>query len=207
MLASCLQGATPVGDPWAWDDGEREGSQAGRGGRRGLVRATLGGGEWGGVARVWRGREGVWPVAGAGGGSDCRAAPPPFLPHPPLTAWLRHTAVTRIHLCHHPTAGLMSSPAKPLEHSTRAGPTPRSRGPGPASEGPSRACKSAPGLREAQPGACGPRCWPKPRPEDVAWTALARAGRGPSLVPLDPAWPVAIPRASAPTPGPGDSAG
>lgn len=95
----------------------------GRGGRRGLVRAILGG-EWGGVARVWRGREGVWPVAGAGGGSDCRAAPPPFLPHPPLTAWLRHTAVTRIHLCHHPTAGLMSSPAKPLEHSTRAGPTP-----------------------------------------------------------------------------------
>lgn len=51
-------------------------------------------------------------------------APPPFLLPPPLTAWLQHTAVTRIHLCHHPTVGLMSSPVKPLKHSTWAGPTP-----------------------------------------------------------------------------------
>lgn len=55
---------------------------------------------------------------------------------PPLAAWLQRTAVTRIHLCHHPTVGLMSSPAKPLEHSTWAGPTPGPEAPGPASEGP-----------------------------------------------------------------------
>lgn len=51
------------------------------------------------------------------------AALPTLLPSPPLTAWLQHTAVTRIHLCHHPTVGLMSSPVKPLEHSTWASPT------------------------------------------------------------------------------------
>lgn len=52
-----------------------------------------------------------------------RGSPPFFLP-PPLTAWLQHTAVTRIHLCHLPTVGLMSSPVKPLKHSTWASPTP-----------------------------------------------------------------------------------
>lgn len=90
----------------------------------------------------------MWPVAGVGGVSDCRAAPPPFLPHPPLTAWLQHTAVTRIHLCHHPTVGLMSSPAKPLEHSTRAGPTP-----GPEAQGlPHRAPRLPAGPHRRQGG-------------------------------------------------------
>lgn len=52
-----------------------------------------------------------------------RGSSPHLLPSPPLTAWLQRTAVTRIHLCHHPTVGLMSSPVKPLEHSTWASPT------------------------------------------------------------------------------------
>lgn len=64
---------------------------------------------------------------GHGCSSDCNVAPvaalPTLLPSPPLTAWLQHTAVTRIHLCHHPTVGLMSSPVKPLKHSTWASPT------------------------------------------------------------------------------------
>lgn len=68
---------------------------------------------------------GTWPVAGVGGLQWLWSeAPRPFLLPPPLTAWLQHTAVTRIHLCHHPTVGLMSSPVKPLKHSTWASPTP-----------------------------------------------------------------------------------
>lgn len=62
----------------------------------------------------------MWPL--------WQLSPPPSFSS--LTAWLQHTAVTRIHLCHHPTVGLMSSPVKPLEHSTWASPTspdPRSK--------------------------------------------------------------------------------
>lgn len=40
----------------------------------------------------------------------------------------------------------MSSPTKPLEHSTRAGPTPGPEAPGPASEGPLPTPESAWGL-------------------------------------------------------------
>lgn len=68
------------------------------------------------------------------------AVPPALLPSPSLTAWLQHTAVTRIHLCHHPTVGLMSSPVKPLEHSTWASltsPRPPPRASGLASGSPS----------------------------------------------------------------------
>lgn len=76
--------------------------------------------------------------------------PPPFLLPPPLTAWLQHTAVTRIHLCHHPTVGLMSSPVKPLKHSTWAGPTPGPEAQG-LPQGPLPAFDSVQGVREARP--------------------------------------------------------
>lgn len=77
--------------------------------------------------------------------SDYGVAPPPVLLSPPLTAWLQHTAVTRIHLCHHPTVGLMSSPMKPLKHSAWAGPTP-----GPKAQGlPQRAPRLPLSLHEA----------------------------------------------------------
>lgn len=149
----------------------------------------------------------MWPVAGVGGGSDWRAAPPPSLPHPPLTAWLQHTAVTRIHLCHHPTVGLMSSPVKPLEHSTRAGPTP-----GPEAQGlPQRVpCLPASPHQVSgrlSPEACGSRCWPEPCPENTGWTALPRAGSGPFLVPPEPSLAHGYPSGIGPSPGPGDSTG
>lgn len=83
---------------------------------------------------------------------DCRVAPvqllPPFLPLSPLPAWLQHTAVTRIHLCHHPTVGLMSSPVKPPQAQHVGRPHPRPGGPGPASEGPQPAFESVHETRE-----------------------------------------------------------
>lgn len=114
----------------AWGDGEPGGSWAGpaENGTRPLGERERGGGDDGG----WRGLGGCGLCPGEGGGAVTVEWPPWQLSHPsrlppPLTAWLQHTAVTRIHLCHRPTVGLMSSPVNPLKHSTRAGPTP---GPG-----------------------------------------------------------------------------
>lgn len=115
------------------------------------------------------------------------AAPPPFLPPPPLAAWLQHTAVARIHLCHRPTAGLMSSPVKPLKHSTWAGPTP-----GPAAQGlPPRVPRLPLNLHKVSG---------RPDPTGAGPTG-ARPDRGLSVPPPP------RPRASAPRPGLGGAGG
>ena len=85
-----------------------------------------------GARDLGRGVQRGWGMVTRGGAPVAA----PTLSPLPLAAWLQRTAVTGIHLCHHPTAGLMSSPAKPLKHSTWAGPTPGPEAPGPASEGP-----------------------------------------------------------------------
>lgn len=137
---------------------------------------------------------GVWRVCGLCPGGPGGAVTvewplwqlshPACLP-PTLAAWLQHTAVTRIHLCHRPTAGLMSSSVKALEHSTWAGPAP-----GPEAQG-------LPPDRAARPTRCrGPQFQvlraPPGRPccENARRPGVGRAG---GLHPVGPEPSLALP--------------